>query len=50
MIILKNDNAQQVCLFHCHNLLQHLKKLLKSVSVKKNNLKFWTVASTKDTH
>ena len=34
-----------VCLFHCHNLLQYLKKLFKSVSVRKSNLKFCAVAS-----
>ena len=39
-----------VCLFHSRNLSQYFKKLYKSVSIRKNNLKFCTVTSTKDTH
>ena len=35
-------------LFHCYKLLQYLKKLYEPVSVRKSNLKFCTVTSTKD--
>ena len=37
-----------VCLFHCRNSSQYLKKLFQSASARKSNLKFCTVASTKD--
>ena len=39
-----------VCLFHCHNLLQYLKKPFKSVCIKKSNLKFCTITLTKPKH
>ena len=39
-----------VCLFHCCDLSQYFKRLCKLVSIRKSNLKFFTVTSTKNTH
>ena len=40
-----------VCLFHCRNLLQYLKKPFNSVSVRKSNVKqFCTATSSKGSH
>ena len=39
-----------VCLFHCRNLSQYFKKIHKSVSAKKINLKFRNVTSNSDLH
>ena len=39
-----------ICLFYYHNLSQYFKKFYKSVSIRKSNLKFCTVTSTKDLH
>ena len=37
-----------ICLFYCHKFVK--KKLHKSICVKKSNLKFCTVTSSKNTH
>ena len=47
MIIIRKSRT--VFLFHCCNLVQFLKKLFKSVSLRRSNLKFCAVTSTKDT-
>ena len=51
MIILKYGTIMlNDSLFHCSNSSQYLRKLFKSVSVRKSNLKFCTVTSTKNLH
>ena len=51
MIILKYGTIMlNDSLFHCSNSSQYLRKLFKSVSVRKSNLKFCTVTSTKNSH
>ena len=54
MVIMKyqtNDHAQrQFVYFIAEICCKALKKLFKSVSVRKSNLKFCTVASIKDSH
>ena len=47
-IISQRQCSTTVCLILCRNLLQYLKKPFKSVFLWRNNLKFCTVASTKD--
>ena len=49
MVVMKYPTIT-VCLFHCRNLSQYFKKLYKLVSIRKSNLKFGTVTSTKDSH
>ena len=39
-----------VCLFHCRSLSQYLKFFFRSVSIRKNSLKFCTFTSIKDSH
>ena len=39
-----------VCLFYCRDSLHNFKRIYKSVSIRKSNLKFSTVTSTKDRH
>ena len=45
-----HNNLLTICLFHSRNLPQYLKKLFKSVSLRKSNLKLCTITSTKGTH
>ena len=44
-----HNNLLAICLFHSRNLPQYLKKLFKSVSLRKSNLKLCTITSTKGT-
>ena len=51
MVIMKYHTIKfSDCFFHCRNLSQYFKKLYESVSMRKSNLKFGTVTSTKDTY
>ena len=48
--IQRQSSMMTFCLFHYRNLSQYFKKLYKSVSTKKINLKFGTVTSNNDLH